>query len=729
MVDSYWAAAESKFVGEKLMARVTQYDTDKSTGEFYLRLRSARQYYYGFDPSGVHATSGVLRGGEQGELAQIRVNHSRALVNTLLNLVISPKITWQPKAVNNDYAAAGQCILASAILEYYWKELAVEKFAAKACEEAIAFTEGFVFAEWDESMGEDLGVDPETDSLVKSGDIRFTSLSSWDVIRDPRRKSWDALDWVILKVQRNKWDLARLYPNSADDIIMTEPDPQDAPRPSGEESPVDERDDLTCYYFFHKPTPSLPAGREVIFISDTCVLVDRPLSYDTIPLHRVAPSEMVGTPFGYTQYLEVLGIQELIDSLHTSIATNQSTFSTQLIAIETGSEVQIDQLTGGAKAIYYPPGKSPPQALQLCKSPPEVFTHVKDLKQDQEQLFGLNSVVRGTPQGSSRSGAALALLQSQAILQASGLQSNYLRFVEGLGAAVLHMIQTRAAAERRIAITGKSNAFLQSEETYTGQSINKIRKVSVDIGNPLAQTAAGRSEIAKELIQLQLIKTHEQYQQVLATGQMEPLTQSLENELLLISSENEEIAKGQPPKGGVLLHDDHLLHCREHRPALANPMARTNPEVLKSGTDHIHEHYKAFFGADPVGVPPQNPMDPMDQGTPPDPQYRERMLFLMGLGPMPPPMGQPGAGGPPPGAGGPPHPGGPPPQLHPGPPQQAGPGAPLGGPVPGSLKPGGPMQAPQAGAPINPKSMPREPKNPATGQKWEPLTGGGIKPT
>jgi hypothetical protein len=475
------------------------------------------------------------------------------------------------------------------------------------------------------------------------------------------------------------------------------------------------RDEITCYYFFHRPTPSLPAGRETVFLSDRVVLVDRPLSYEKIPLHRVAMSDMIGTPFGYSQYLEVLGIQELIDSLHTSIATNQSTFSTQLIAIEQGSEVPIDQLTGGAKAIYYPPGSKPPEALNLCKSPPETFAHLKDLKSDQEQLFGLNSVVRGTPQGSSRSGAALALLQSQAILQASGLQSNYLRFIESLGSAVLTMIQQNASAERKIAISGKGNAFLQTEETYTGESIGKIRRVSVEIGNPLAQTAAGRSEIAKELISLQLIKTHEQYQQVLATGRMDPLTQSLENELLLISAENEEIAKGQPPVGGVLLHDDHLLHCREHRPTLANPQARVNPEVLKAGTDHIHEHYKAFFGVAPLG----GPGDPM-QGippTPPDPLYRERMMFLYGQGPLPQPP-------PPPGMGGPPGPGGGPPGAPPGAGTSCTPPVRL---VMAFL----PRSSPRPGSLADPQvqSMPKPPTNPSTGEKWEPQTGGGLKPT
>ena len=50
---------------------------------------------------------------------------------------------------------------------------------------------------------------------------------------------------------------------------------------------------------------------------------------------------------------------------------------------------------------------------------------------------------------------------------------------------------------------------------------------------------------------------------MLATGRIEPLTQSLQNQLLLILSENEDITNGITPE--VLPTDDHMLHVREHR--------------------------------------------------------------------------------------------------------------------------------------------------------------------
>ena len=62
------------------------------------------------------------------------------------------------------------------------------------------------------------------------------------------------------------------------------------------------------------------------------------------------------------------------------------------------------------------------------------------------------------------------------------------------------------------------------------------------------------------------------FQQVLSTGRLEPITNSLSSELLNIKSENEALARGEPPVMVIL--DDHKLHAREHRSVLANPTAQ-----------------------------------------------------------------------------------------------------------------------------------------------------------
>lgn len=668
MQNDYWANAAPEELAAHVSDRIERYGSVQLVTDLRSRYARAYRYYYGLDPSGVHATSQVLRGGEQGELAEMRVNHCRPLVNTLLNLIVSSKVVWTPKAVNIDYESLKACKLASAVLEYYWREKQVELFAVRGLEEGLAFTEGFVLLEWDAEAGDDHAIEPLPDGtsrVVKTGDVRFTPVSAWNVTRDPNKPSYDSLDWVIVTVPRNKFSLAAKYPQHADEIIAASSD--DRHRASPIRKPY-ESDDVLVDMFFHRRTPAMPNGRAAVCLGDV-VLSDEPLDGSDWPLYRVAPSEMLGTPFGYSAFFEILGVQELMDSLHTSAATNLSTFGTQNVAVEMGtSDTPVDQLAGGMRVFYYPQGGKPPQAMSLAQTPAELYRYLGDLKTHQELLIGLNSVVRGEATSGEQSGSALALLQSQALQQSSTMQANYLRFVESIGNGLLDLLRRKLRVETKVAIAGKSNQSLVDDTSYSGDSFERIRKVQVEVGNPLSQTAAGRLKIAEDLMSKGLVHSAEQYVQVLESGRLEPMTQGVSHELLLIRAENESLQRGdQPP---VVALDEHRLHAMEHKTVLASLEARANPQVVQAVLAHIHEHELALYGTSPTTLMLVGQQPPM---------------------PMPPPPPPGNSGGPPPDA--------------------APPGA---GGVPGN---------PAAGT----ESAPAEPPiNPATGEQWNPVDGGGV---
>lgn len=665
----YFAASPygDKEIGTKIRDKCDQHKTWAESSQIIAEGERAYLYYFGREYGGVNVTGFVNRGGQQGELAEVRVNHSRALAQTLFNLIAASKIVWQPIAVNSDYDAASQAVLAQNILEYYWQDRKAGMFCLRGLEESIPLTEAFVLTEWDETLGEPYAEDGQG-GVIKSGDIRFTNVMGWDVVRDPKKDSYEELDWVIIRLRRNRFSLAAQYKEQAAEIFKASPTQRFKGLRGWED--VADNDDIDVDLFLHKPTAALPYGRETLVVGKT-LLIDRPLSYTVWPLHRVYHSELFGTPFAYSPYMEILGVQELMDSLESSVATNQSTFATQNIVAPLGSTIDPDQLAGGMKVFYYPPGEKPPEPMNLTRTPPEVFNHLQTKKKDQEQLMGLNSVVRGEPLTGDQSGAALALLQAQAVQQSSGLQANYLRFCESVGNAVLELIRTRCPIPRRIAISGKATRFLQKEQEFTGASIGQIRKVMVEIGNPMAQTAAGRVSIAKELLANQLIKTPEQYLQVLTTGRLEPLTQGLQNELLLILKENEMILDGATPV--ISVDDDDVLHAREHRSVMANPDARNDPRVMQAYTTHMMAHHQNWITKDPT--------------------------WAMMLGQQPPPQAPPGM--PPPQGGG---------------PQGGGPqGAPAA-----ALPPG------QVPSPGNMPSLPNMPTNPATGESTPVPEGAAL---
>lgn len=664
----YFALAQGPEISRKIWEKVEDDRAPASIQtKLYGLLSKAALFYFGRDLSGA-STSGISRGGEQGELALVRVNHARSLVNTQQNLILASKIVWQPIATNSDYKSVAQTILAASVLEYYWRDRQVAKLFQRTLEEAIVFGEGFLYTPWDENKGESIPL-PQVDAegnitgVRKSGDFDFRNLSTWDVIRDPYKRTYDELDWVILHTRENRYNLAALTsdPKLRQDILNAPVDNvqrgdytvqrQDLPT-----------DDISVFTLYHKRTPVVPDGREVVCIGPDTVLSDRNLSYDEIPLTRIYTAELFGTPYAYASFFEILGLQELVDSLNTCIATNQTTFGTQMIGAPDGTVVSPESF-GGMKLLKYPAGAGEPKAIQLTKSPPEVFNYIKDLVSTMEQLMGLNSVARGEPQSGEQSGAALALLEAKAKQQASVLEGAYLRGIQTCGTCVIDTIRKKCPFPRRVAISGVANKYLERSEEFDKDSFDQIHRVQVDIGNPLSQTAAGRQELANMYLQILGPKmTGEQLEEVLTTGRLEPLTQSLQRELLLIKSENESISRGEPAI--AMADDDHVLHMREHRGEMANPEVRSNPQALQVYTQHQQEHWELYNTVDPARL--------MLFGQQPPPQ-------------MGPPPGAPGAPPPPPGA---------------------PPGPPPGPPPPPSIAPNAPPDA----------SLPRLPNNPATGQ-------------
>lgn len=641
MPDSaYFAATKSEEVVEKLLARVEKQRESTLNRRYAELLRTCYQNFYTVDITNLGSDDLITRGGDQGELLEHRTNHARALVGVLLNLVTAQKLSWAPSAVNIDFETLQELRLATSVLEWLWQVKGVAGYMAKAVESAIAFSEGFVLVEWDPEAGEDVApiLNPDgtpTGRMVRSGDVAYRNLEPWNVLRDPSKPSWDALDSVTLLIPWNRFDLAARHPEQIIKILECEPENRQLPNPNKDKAGED-CEDVVVHRFIHKPCAVLPWGRDVGFLSNGTLLWDTILRGGIWPLFRITPAERKGTPYGYSQFFDVLGLQEIFDGITSSISTNQTTFATQAIAVEQGTTFNVEDLAGGMKVVYYPAGTEPPKALQLTSSPPESFGWLKDLKNNMELTFGLNSIVRGEAQSDKMSGTAMALLQTQALQQSGSLQGTYIRAVEECGSASLKMFREFADEPRKISLVGRQNSFAIADATISKKSFGKINRVSVGVGNPLANTPAGRMEMANGLLQMGLVRTPETYSQVLESGRLDPMVKGQQDVLMLIASENEMMLQGQVPQ--ALVTDDALLHCREHASVVSNPKSRRDPKVIEAYMQHLIEHYAYYYGV---------PLDQVQM----DPFYRENIMRLAGVQPPPPPMMPPGM--PPPGAPGP----------------------------------------------------------------------------
>jgi hypothetical protein len=664
----YWATKPQEEIINDLMSRVDAYDEYILKAGIMHTLKDSYQTFYG--------DTRVRDVGVSGELKAIRINHYGSLIRNLISLVTNNKLAWQPIASNTDVESQSAAILAGGLLDFYMKDQRLDRVFKNGAIMASFLKEAWVSTTWNTQKGEIVhpGIPEEGTPAYHEGDLEFSLYGLNDIIRDYSRTTSE-FDWLISRDFVNKYDLIAQFPESENELMGISIDKMKMDRIRVKPLTDDMESELIPFYtFYFKKTPSLPNGRMVEFV-DGKVLTDSPLPYDRIPLTRIAAEDTFEDCFGHSPMMDVLPIQKGIDMLASTLLSNNAAFGVQNISVEKGSGFSVTQIHGGLNLLEHQKGTNPPQPLQLTASAPETYKFLDMLIAQGQLLSGVNDAIRGqAPAGTS--GAALALLSQQAIQFANGLQQSYISLAEDTGTLAIQILQKYANTKRIATLAGKHNRPLLKE--WSKQDLEGVSRVTIEAGNALSKTAAGRLQIADSLQQGGHIQRPEQYISVLETGRLEPMYEAESRQLLLIRAENEKLSDGAQVR--ALMTDAHEQHILEHASVLSSPEARDNPNspVVQNALAHIMEHLDMVRNMDPglAAILKQQPLPP----------------------PIQPQAPQPG-----------PQPQGPAPQ---GPaPQQAGPA----GNVP-EIMDGTPAVTQQAGN-VN---LPQMPVNKATGQRFNP---------
>lgn len=554
------------------------------------------------------------------------VNQFRNIATHMLVMTTSNRPTMECRAANTDYKSQRQTILANNILDYYMREKKLETYLKQAVEYSIVYGAGHIVMSWNSTRGELVDYIEETKTKIYEGDIEFEALSPFDVIMDGTKES-NNHDWVMIRRWKNKYDLAAKYPEFEEKIknLQTKSDMQKFRL--GISTLLDKTDDCQVMEFFHNRTDAMPDGRYMLFLTDDIVLEDAAMPYRTLPVFRIAPANIHGTPYGYTPMFDLLPLQEELNSLYSTVASNQNAFGVQNVLNPRGTDIAVNQLVGGLNILDYNAQAGKPEPLQLTRTAPETFKFIEMVEHAMETISGINSVARGNPEASLKSGTALALVQSMALQFISGLQQSYVELVEGVGSALIKMLQDFAHTPRLIAIAGKNNRNYMKE--FSSEDIEHIARVVVDIGNPLSRTTAGRVQMAQELIQYGDI-TPRQYVSVIKTGNLDEVSDDIVNENLLMRNENELMMDGEKPI--LIVTDQHKEHIDYHRSILFDPDLRKDPTLVQIINEHIQEHVNALRNTDPALLqllnqqplpPPPPPPGSMPPPGPPGPSQQE----------------------------------------------------------------------------------------------------------
>jgi hypothetical protein len=714
--EKYFACASKEKVGQKVWERFTKCVNDKNDNRFL--YTNAYAHYYGYETE-AGLSYGMTRRGRDGEYAAIRINRSRSVAKARQALVSAQRFVWKPQARNGDVSPARASELGAKLLEDAWKRKAFEQLYIDWLELQDVFSHAFTFLEWDRAGGEPLAA--LDGAMVMKGDAVAHLVAPWHVFYDNTKTSWESQDWCFVRLYKSRWTLASTYrvlPDGREGVEAEEAVLSAKTDKMLDGTPIgagDDRDTTGVLYFLHKPTPALPAGRIVVMLSADVVLMDKPLidskenagdgEYEEFPVYRLCADKLIDTPHAWTSYWDTLGAQELLDGLDTTLATIITTLGNPVVAYPKGAGNKPEMLAAGFRAWEMPDNSTPPHQVEMGQFPKDALEFRSELKEDQRELRGLNDVAMGQPNTSEMNAQAFALLAGQAVQQVSANLVAGKTAMEQLGGGYLKLLRKHLTGEQLLKVTGKEDSTLVTEERYEPKELRGIDSVLIESGDPMQYTPTGRLGLLQAFTQAGAKLDVDQIQQVVETGRVEPATRVQRDSVNYVKEENEMLGKlvlppnlptgaQIPPQLLPPIHQtqDHPLHYREHAARLLSLSALRNPDMVRGVQAHLDQHYLEFFGMPPGA----------------DPQRLERQRFMLGQGPLPPPMPMPPNGTPPPAPG---QPSGTPPPP---------PGMPSGG---GPPPPGEPNATPPPGAPSVPP-----PKNPLTGQQFNNQTGGGVAP-
>jgi hypothetical protein len=629
--ETYFATLIGPALARALCERVDVHQKHcLQTGLFALWLKSY-QTYYGMGPKGFSSHE-VRRHGEADELVKLSINHYRNLITHFLTLSTGQRAHLEPVATTDDYQSEQETRTAKGVLG-----------------------RGYVAQWWNSNAGDAVLPDLPAEDGTEKPHLRTGLLESYtflpmDVALDPTCRDFK-VPWYTTRRYVNRYDLLANFPEESVRRAILEASRGRRERDVDfEESafrsnatPEDMAgDQVALYEFWHRKTPACPEGRHAVFLNEETLLYAEALPYDDVPIRGLSPARIIGTPFGYTASWDLLAPQEALDTLKSIELSNQAAHGLGLVAVPKGSDLTPTEIAKGLHMIEYLPALGKPEVINFTATPPEVISNQSRTVQEMETISGINSVVRGQPEASLKSGSALALVQAQAIQFASLFQADDVRFKEGLGDDCLMIFRQYATEPLKLEVEGLDGYLVPT--SVAGENLQRVRRVRVDVGNPLMRTIAGRVQLADQLVQQQLVKDPVQYLRVIETGRLEPLTEHESKERANIKGENELLARarfkagpdGQPllqpqarpdgmPTGKMeeVLEDSHLpvalktdnpfLHAQQHLTVLASPHARRNKAMVRAVLAHVEAHQRlhAFCTLnDPgllelCGIPPQ----------------------------------------------------------------------------------------------------------------------------
>lgn len=559
------------------------------------------RYYYSPFVSGTGGDSGLEFVGNQGELVKMMVPQARSLVQQFISIVTKQKLAFECEALSADAMTMADTRVADSIVSQDVRQEDLDVKGVQVCEHAMNIGTAYIATRWDMMKGKVRAVDQDGRTMM-TGAVDYKILLQTDVIFDYTKNNFYDNSWVLIRFPVNKYDLIATHPELEQEILLL-PSVNRYIDTNIFQSIRFDDDYVYQYEFYHKTTPSMPDGRLIVFGDSKTILFDAENPYKCdegayIPVDQLKPEPIIGTSWGYPKFCDILPLQEMLDICFSSIATNNSTNGVQSILNPIGNDISVNNI-GPMRFISYRPlgpnGGGKPEPLQLTQSSPETFKFIDMTRAYMMEIMNINGALRGSPPPGVTAGNALATLTTNAIEFTQNFSKAYISFMEKCLQKGIYARRNFCDFEDIVSMTGPNGATVAKK--FIGTDLKNIKRVVAQVTNPLMATAAGKLEVASQLLQSGMVSTPKKYFRILDGAPIRELYGDDEDQSEFIQQENDDMRDGKDVF--VLYVDDHPAHIQCHSALLNDTEIRRNDPNAKRILAHIEEHFNVMDQTDP----------------------------------------------------------------------------------------------------------------------------------
>jgi len=454
-----------------------------------------------------------------------------------------------------------------------------------------------VLVEWNPTLGDPIGVDPETGEVILAGNPQLTPLSITEFTLEPGTMDWHDSRYMIVCKAMTPAQAKELYQLG----FMPKPDANQGVGPL-QRKLTSKRTGLAnaklclVYTYYERPS-SESEGRHLVVVNGETV-IDNPWPFpetiDGLPIYVFRQMAMPKKWPGTTYLNQARPLQTQINAGYSLMIETMKFAGNPRLAIPDTAGISADELTDTPGEILYYDGTSsgPPMYIQPANVPAWMFDHVDRLKNDLDDNMYVHAISRGQAPGDRNSGLALTVLAEKDETPLGLIAQDESAGWSHIGSLVLKLWEANVTEQRKSVVQTAPGAPPLSRY-WNGQMLRgqTTAHVPLDAVMPYSRAAqqAWVSQLAQQFPTLPAFQDARLMSRMLDLPDADNLINMIDADAAKAELEHHLISTGE-----VVLpenFDDHAKHIAEHNRWRKSPAYMyAEPEVRKVMDQHILAH-------------------------------------------------------------------------------------------------------------------------------------------